>query len=99
MDMDIYKQLATIQAKRKVLEAQEAEIKLAILNEMEQSDVESVTNKYGKFTYSARRSYIYSDAINRMMEKVKLAKLKEEKRGIATPKVTNYLTFTPAKQK
>jgi hypothetical protein len=97
--MDIYKQLATIQAQRKVLEAQEAEVKLAIMNEMEKHEVESVTNKYGKFTYSARRSWIYSEAVDRMMEKIKLAKLKEEKRGIATPKITNYLTFTPNKQK
>jgi len=97
MTTDIYAQLAKIQAQRKVLEAQEQEIKVAILTEMQDTDVTTVTNKYGKFTVSARNSYIYSEAVDKLMEKVKLAKYKEEKKGIAKAKVTTYLTYTAPK--
>ena len=98
MTTDIYAQLAKIQAQRKVLEAQEQEIKVAILTEMQDTDVTTVTNKYGKFTVSARKSYTYSEAVDKLAEKLKIAKYKEEQKGIAKAKETIYLTYTGVKK-
>lgn len=92
---NLYKELATIQAQRKVLEAQEAQVKLQIIEQMEASGEMQVVTEYGKATVSHRTSYVYSEKITAMAEKIKLAKVKEEQKGIATPSVTTYLTFTP----
>lgn len=94
---DFYKELATIQAKRKVLEAKENEIKVAILADMEKSGECTKINTYGKFTVASRLSYTYSDAVKALVEKVKMAKLKEEQKGTAKSKETKFLVFTSKK--
>lgn len=91
---NLYKDLATLQAKRKELEAKESLVKLAILEQMEKEGAETITNTYGKFTVSHRTSYTYTDAVAKLAEKVKLAQIKEVEKGIAKPKVTTYLTVT-----
>ena len=94
---NLYQQLAMAQAKRKEMEAQEAQIKLQIIEQMEASGEMQVVTEYGKATVSHRTSYTYSEKVSAMAEKLKLAKVKEEQKGIATPSVTTYLTFTPKK--
>ena len=54
MAIDLYKKLAIIQAQRKVLEAQENELKVAILSDMERAGETTKTNTYGKFTINMR---------------------------------------------
>ena len=98
MSTDIYAQLATIQAQRKVLEAQEAQLKVAIVTELVDQGVSKVENSYGKFTVSHRKSYTYSEAVEKLAERLKLAKVKEEQKGIAKASDTTYLTFTPNKK-
>lgn len=97
MTTDNYKKLATIQAQRKVLEAQEAEIRTAILADMVDRDISTIANRWGKFTTSSRKVYTYTEAVARIIEKLKVTKVKEEQRGLATATVTTYLTYTPKK--
>lgn len=94
---NLYAELAEVQAQRKLLEAREAVLKIGILGDMDKNGVETFTNDYGKFTRSCRTSYTYTEAVKKLEEKVKLAKIKEEKRGVATKKETVYLTFTAPK--
>jgi len=93
----LYAQLAEVQAQRKALEEKEAGLKTLILDEMEQDGVSTVTNKYGKFTVSSRLSYTYTEAVTKLAEKLKIAKIKEEEKGVAKAKTTTYLTFTSPK--
>jgi hypothetical protein len=95
---NVYKELAKIQAQRKTLEAQEAELKLAIIEDMESLSETSTVTTYGKATISHRTSYEYTEAVQKLSEKLKLAKLKEEQKGIATPKQSKYLIFTLPKE-
>jgi hypothetical protein len=95
---NLYKELATIQAQRKVLEAQEAELKLAIIDDMEARGEITATTNYGKATISFRTSYEYTDAVKKLAEKVKLAQVKEVQKGLAKEKTTKYLTFTLPKE-
>ena len=92
---NLYRDLAKLQAKRKELEAQEAQIKLAIIEGMEASGELQVVTDYGKATISHRKTYTYTEAVQKLSEKLKLAKVKEEQSGKAKPKTTTYLTFTP----
>lgn len=94
MTTNLYKELATLQAQRKVLEAQEAQVKLQIIDAMEESGELQVVTEYGKATISHRTTYTYTEAVAKITEKLKLAKTKEEQSGKATAKETTYLTFT-----
>ena len=48
---------------------------------------------FGKFALATRKSYTYSPKITDLEEKVKLAKLKEQEKGLAKVKETPYLIF------
>lgn len=98
MNTGIYAQLAVIQAKRKRLEERENALKAEILQDMAEGDQTSIVNTYGKYTMAFRQTYKYSDKITSMVEKVKLAKLKEEKNGTAVMNQKGYLVFTPNKE-
>lgn len=93
----IYAQLATVQAQKAVLEAQEKALKLEILTDMEEKGESTMTNEYGKFTVSHRTSYTYSEKVQELEEKVKVAKVKEVQKGIAKESITTYLTATLTK--
>lgn len=94
MTQNLYRDLAKIKAKREELEAQEAQIKILIIEGMEASGELQVVTDYGKATISTRTSYEYSDKVKALAEKVKLAQVKEQQKGIATARYTKYLTFT-----
>jgi len=93
----LYAQLADVQAQRKALEEKESGIKTLILEEMVQEGVYTLTNECGKFTVSSRLSYTYTEAVTKLAEKLKIAKIKEEEKGVAKAKTTTYLTFTSPK--
>ena len=91
------KKYAELQARIKGMELMRDQLKEEIIEELHKDKLEKVESEYGKFTISARRSYTYTESVKKLEEKVKLAKIKEEEKGLATPKVTEYLTFTPVK--
>lgn len=91
---NLYRDLAKLQEKRKAIEAQEAEIKTAIIEDMESRGEMSNVTTCGKATISVRTSYEYTDAIKKLADNLKLAQVKEVQRGKATMKTTKYLLFT-----
>ena len=93
MDKAIYKRYAEIKGQMKALEEEEAFLKTALLKDLK----DKVAFEFGKFTYSTRVSYKYSDKVLTLQEKVKLAQLKEQEKGIAKEVKSHYLTFTPPK--
>lgn len=97
MTQNLYRDLAMLQGQRKELEAKEAQLKVLIIEGMEAAEETSVTTEYGKATISFKTTYEYSDKVKAMAEKVKVAQVKEQQKGIATPKQTKYLTFTTPK--
>jgi len=97
METNKLRDYAKLTAQLNVLKAKQEVLKLSIISEMEKGGITSEDTKYGKFTYSTRRSYTYSEAVKKLMERVKVAKVKEEAKGIAKVKETNYLTFTNKK--
>lgn len=95
--MDKFQQYADIKRQIKDLEDQESLLKQSILQELEKNNTHKIDFDYGKFTYSCRTTYKYSEKINALQDKVKLAQLREQEKGIAKEIKSNYLTFTPKK--
>jgi hypothetical protein len=97
MDKAIYKRYAEIKGQMKKLEEEESFIKQVLLQDLEANDADKIAFDFGKFTRSTRVSYKYSDKVLTLQEKVKLAQLKEQEKGIAKEVKSHYLTFTPPK--
>ena len=91
-------QYATLNAEMKTLEARMKNLKDEILYCMEWADERSVQTSYGTFTRAVRTTYTYSEAVLKIAERLKVAKTKEEQKGIAEPHETPYLLFTVARE-
>ncbi len=97
MQEKLLKEYVAVEAKFKALEQEKKELREAILNELQRNHLDKVeSDKYGTFTVGSRVSWAYSPLIERMQQKLALAKAKEVKRGIATVESeTKYVVFTP----
>lgn len=90
-------QYAELQAQIAELTKQRDAIKAVIVEDMTRNGEMSKDTIYGKFTVYTTTSYTYTDAVKKLEEKVKIAKVKEEQKGLATKKETPSLRFTLAK--
>jgi hypothetical protein len=94
MDKKLFKEFAALQAKVKEAEAKLAQAKLAVLDELAKDEIDTFDSPFGRFTRATRTTYAYSDAVKKLEEKVKLAKVKEEQQGLVKVKSqTEYLVF------
>lgn len=93
MNTKILKRYAEVKRAIKSLEDEELLLKEAVLQELEKNKVDKAETAYGKFTIGVRKSYIYSDRIAVLKEKVKMAELNEVEKGLAEVKETKYLVF------
>lgn len=92
----LFRKFAEVKIQMAELAAQESSLKEAIMAEFKANSLDKVESDYGKFTIAKRTSYSYSDKVTALEEKVKIAKHKEEEKGIATIKnETSYLVFKP----
>ena len=94
MNKALFKKYATIQQKISLLEEAKQELRSDILLEMQKSKVEKAETDYGIFTHAVRRTWMYTDEVKKLEEKVKIAKVKEEQKGLAKEKKTDYLLYT-----
>lgn len=95
METNKLRDYAKLTTKLNVLKAQQEVLRISIVSEMEKEGITSEETKYGKYTYSTRKSYTYSDAVKKLVERTKTLKVKEEQKGTAKEKQTHYLTYTP----
>ena len=98
MDKTKVKQYATLDAKRRVIEAEMNALKIEILSDMEDEGITKAETNYGRFTHGSRITWKYSDKVTSLQEKLKIAQVKEQHSGTAKKKTTEYLMFTPKKK-
>lgn len=92
--MTIYQKYATLRAQLETLSVQMDEVKKKIIDSIE----DKKETEYGIFTPYNVVTYSYSESVQKIAEKLKLAKIREEEKGIAAVKtVTTALRFTPLK--
>lgn len=97
MDKELLKKYEGVELKLKALETEKEVIRNMILDQMVKSDLKKTDGDLGSFTVGSRKSWTYSDKIETLTEKVKLAKAKEEKNGTAKAVETNYLMYKMVK--
>ena len=90
-------QLAVIVSEKKLLEIKEGAIKEALLSEMHLENKDKETFEFGTVSVTTRRTYIYSEVIKKMEDKIKIKKDEEVKTGVAEEKVSEFISFREAK--
>lgn len=98
MQKDLLKKYALIEEKAKAIEEEKQMLRAEILADMQKNKLDKIESDFGKFTVSSRRTWTYSATIIKLAEKLKIAKVKEETKGIAKAEVTEYLLFKPVKE-
>lgn len=91
------KAFAKLQGQIKELEGKRDQMKVEIVEALTKEGVTKEVTNWGTFTRALRTSYKYSEKIDALVEKVKLAKISEEEKGIAQAISTEYLVFTSPK--
>lgn len=84
-------ELAAIAVQLKELEDKERALKLQIMSEMKAEGVDTYKSDVGTVSHVTRKSYTYSEAVDKLNEQLKLKKVEEEERGIADVKITEYV--------
>ena len=91
------KQLREVADAKKEIELKEKVIKESLLEAMKAEDKNSILGEYGTASIARRTYYTYSDVVKSLENKVKEKKIEEEEKGIAEPKITEYILFKEAK--
>lgn len=93
MQKELLKKYEVVEMQIKALETEKEAIRTEILNDMIQNDEKKADGDFGSFTVGTRKTWTYSEKVEALTEKVKLAKGKEEKNGTAKAVETNYLMY------
>lgn len=94
----LYRQYAALMEQMKLLEDEKETLKTEIISQLGKEGTDKVETDWGKFTIAGRKSWKYSDKVLALSERVKLAKIREEEKGIATSTETKYLVYTLNKE-
>lgn len=98
MNKDLYEKYVAIRFELKALEDKEKALKEQIVADLNQNKVEKITTDFGSFTICKKTSWKYSDKVKTIAERLKLAQIQEQEKGIATPVESQYLMFTEKKE-
>lgn len=98
MDQALLAKYVALESSLKKLEEEKESLRSQILLEMQNHSLEKMESEYfGTFSIAKRTTWKYSDKVNIMEEKLKIAKVKEQDREIATPIISESLRYTPVK--
>lgn len=95
---DILQRYADIKIQIKSLEEEQDILNPAVMEVLNQEDVEELTMDQGKYSKSSRRKWTYTQATQDKEAALKTAKTREEQTGEATYKENFFPKFTVAKE-
>ena len=98
MQKELLKEYVKLETKFKELEEQKKALREEIVQAMRKEKMEKVETDFGSFTICYKSSYAYTDAIKKLEDKVKIAKIKEQEKGIAEKTTSEYLLFKAPKE-
>ncbi len=93
MQKELLSEYVVLEAKFKALEDEKRALREKILVNLKENDLTKVDSEYGSFTVCTKTSWKYSEKVKTLEEKVKIAKDKEQKKGIAESSTSEYLLF------
>lgn len=97
MNGGILEEYAAVQAEIDALELKKSQLRPFIMEKMVEDGVTKMEFALGKFSFSPKKTYTYSEKVIEMSEELKAQKAKEESTGEATFEETQILRFTAAK--
>lgn len=92
-----YEEYAVLEAKIKDLKNQQDSMRVKILEEMVNNEEKKIDTPFGSFSVSMRKTWTYTEKVEKAEEEFKALKAKEESCGDATFEETPSLRFTSAK--
>jgi Zn-dependent M32 family carboxypeptidase len=94
MDKKLFKEFVKVQAKFEEIEKMRDMLRTQIVTSMDKEGVEKEETTLGTFTVAVRQNWEYTEAVDLLKDKVKLAQVKEQKKGLAKATETRYLRYT-----
>ncbi len=93
MQKELLEQYAALDAECRHMEELKIRLRSQILADLELNHMEKVESDYGSFTVAHKTSWVYSPAVTKIEEKLKIARHKEQTKGLAKAEVSSYLLF------
>lgn len=98
MQKELLKEYVKLQQKIDELDAVKTALREKILKELSKTPEKKEKTEWGIFTAVSITKWVYTEAVKRLEDKVKIAKDKEQKKGLAKPIVSESLRFSPQKE-
>lgn len=84
---------AVLDKQFKELEEQRDLLREAIVEDLKKNNLDKIESSYGNFTIARKMVWTYTAKVKALEDKVKIAKDKEQKKGLAESSITEYLVF------
>lgn len=95
MDKKLLREYAALEIEYKEIEARRSNLRDAIVQRMVKDKLDKVESDFGMFTVGRRASWTYTDAVKKIEDRLKIAKTKEQQKGLAKSSETEYLVYKP----
>ena len=95
MKNELLKKYSELELAFTKLEEERNTLRNEIVKQFVTHKVEKEETAYGSFSLARRSTYLYTDKIKLLEDRVKIAKHKEVEKGLAKEKVTEYLIYKP----
>lgn len=93
----LFGQFYALEFEYRKLETEREALRDRIVAEMKKAKMDKTETDFGTFTVARKVNWLYTPAVKKLEEKVKLAKIKEEQKGLAGKNETEYLRYTAVK--
>ena len=93
MNKENYKLYAELEQQKKDIEEKQKKIKEEIVSEMIEQQADTIKADFGTFSLTKRKTWKYSDTVEKLNEQVKTQKKLEEENGTATFEENQSLMF------
>lgn len=94
MDEALFTEFIEVYERFHAIEQEYDAIRTLIVECMQQENITKLETVCGVFTVAKRVSWLYSAAVEKLQEKVKLRQVYEQKKSIAQKSKTAYLRYT-----
>jgi len=98
MQTELLKQYAALETEFRILEEKKAVLRMSILEDLKKNQRDKVESEYGKFTVAHKITWTYTPAVTQLDERLKIARFKEQEKGLAKATQSDYLLFKGIKE-
>lgn len=93
MKKELFKEYSEIKNSIKELELRADNVSKLITDEMNEAKADKIESDYGSFYFTTRKSWKYSENVDKLTGELKELKKDEEVKGVATFEENKSLTF------